>query len=73
MTLCTHCSEQAGKSASEAAHSKLRLIDPGPLTKDGWRETWQCALCETVWIHIATRVPETPHRWMVAGNRQVTA
>ena len=64
MELCPKCRELLDRPANQLGHDKLRLIDPGPLTPDGWQETWQCAPCETVWTRVNTPLAKTSHRWV---------
>jgi hypothetical protein len=63
MHLCPKCRDLQDRPANEHAHEKLRLIDPGPLTRDGWQETWQCDTCEAVWTRINTPLDDPRHRW----------
>jgi hypothetical protein len=68
MDLCSQCSEQQDKPANNSGHALLRLIDPGPLTPEGWRQTWECQKCGAVWLRVDTPLPGTPHRWTVFGR-----
>ena len=68
MKACAQCIQQDGAAAGTAPHDHLCLLDPGPLSPDGWRQTWQCERCAAVWLRVDTPLMDTPHRWTMFGR-----